>query len=194
MKLLIGNSRRSVIWVIAIIVMSTVAAVVVMWRAPALNLAARDAMVRAQGTEKPPDEVVIVAIDETSIRRFGRFPWPRALMAQALRRLSEAHPKVIALNVLYHHRRMSEFRALQARKAWQYLPEPTAREVRVGLMGLGVMGQAAARALGVLGYRLRGWSRTPKSLAGVACFAGMGDLVKVPRRPVHQERPSTCWR
>lgn len=88
-------------WVIAIIVISTVAAVAVMWRAPALNLAARDALVRAQGMMKPPDEVVIVAIDEASIKRFGRFPWPRSLMAQALRRLSDARPKVIALNVLY---------------------------------------------------------------------------------------------
>src|SRR5262249_32444007 len=44
---------------------------------------------------------VIVAIDEASIKRFGRFPWPRTLVAQALERLSAAHPKVIALNVLY---------------------------------------------------------------------------------------------
>src|SRR5262245_26820765 len=101
MKLLVGNSFRTVMWVTAIILVSTVAAVAVTWRAPALNLAARDALVRVQGTKKPPDEVVIVAIDEASIKRFGRFPWPRGLMAQALRRLSEAHPKVIALNVLY---------------------------------------------------------------------------------------------
>ncbi len=101
MKLLIGNSDRPVIWVIAIIVISTVSAMAVTWRAPALNLAARDALVRAQGTMPPPDEVVIVAIDEESIKRYGRFPWPRGLMAQALRKLSEAQPKVIALNVLY---------------------------------------------------------------------------------------------
>ncbi|HKE02679.1 MAG TPA: CHASE2 domain-containing protein [Blastocatellia bacterium] len=101
MKVIVGNSRRTVMWVIAIIIISTVAAMAVTWRAPALNLAARDALVRAQGTMRPPDEVVIVAIDEPSIKRFGRFPWPRGLMAQALRRLSDAHPKVIALNVLY---------------------------------------------------------------------------------------------
>src|SRR5262245_31847314 len=43
----------------------------------------------------------------------------------------------VALNVLYHHRRMTEYRELQAQKAWKYLPEPAAREVRVGIMGLG---------------------------------------------------------
>jgi glyoxylate/hydroxypyruvate reductase A len=82
----------------------------------------------------------------------------------------------IALNVLYHHRRMSEFRELQAQAVWMYLPEPAAREVRVGLMGLGVLGRAAADALEPFGYRLRGWSRTPKALDGVACFSGSAEL------------------
>ena len=101
MRLLIGNSFRTIIWVIAIIVISTLAAVVVMWRAPALKLAARDALVRARGTSSPPDEIVIVAIDEASIKRFGRFPWPRRLMAQALDKISGARPKVIAAHALY---------------------------------------------------------------------------------------------
>jgi glyoxylate/hydroxypyruvate reductase A len=82
----------------------------------------------------------------------------------------------IALHVLYHHRRMSEFRELQARKVWKYLPEPAAHEVRVGLMGLGVLGAAAASALNVFGYQVRGWSRSPKSLDGVKCYAGDGEL------------------
>jgi glyoxylate/hydroxypyruvate reductase A len=90
--------------------------------------------------------------------------------------LSGRMAEYIALHVLYHHRRMPEFRELQARKVWKYLPEPAAHEVRVGLMGLGVMGQAAARVLGVLGYRLRGWSRSPRALAGVECFAGPAGL------------------
>jgi glyoxylate/hydroxypyruvate reductase len=82
----------------------------------------------------------------------------------------------IALNVLYHHRRMSEFQELQARKVWKYLPEPAAYEVRVGIMGLGVLGAAAAKALQVFGYQVRGWSRAAKSLDGVACYAGTGAL------------------
>ncbi len=82
----------------------------------------------------------------------------------------------IVLHVLYHHRRMSEFRNLQARAIWNYLPEPAAREVRVGLMGLGVLGSAAADALKPFGYRLRGWSRTPKALDGVACFSGAAEM------------------
>jgi glyoxylate/hydroxypyruvate reductase len=82
----------------------------------------------------------------------------------------------IALHVLYHHRRMTEFRELQMSKVWRYLPEPAAREVRVGLMGLGVLGRAAAGALSPFGYRLSGWSRTPKAVDGVACFSGTAGL------------------
>jgi glyoxylate/hydroxypyruvate reductase A len=82
----------------------------------------------------------------------------------------------IALHVLYHHRRMGEFRELQTRAIWNYLPEPAAHEVRVGLMGLGVLGSAAAGVLKPFGYRLRGWSRTPRPLDGVACFNGAAEL------------------
>ena len=56
---------------------------------------------RARGPVAPPEEVVIVAIDEASIARFGRFPWSRDLTARAVDVIASAQPKVIALDVLY---------------------------------------------------------------------------------------------
>jgi glyoxylate/hydroxypyruvate reductase A len=82
----------------------------------------------------------------------------------------------VTLHVLWHQRRMSEFLELQARREWTYLPEPAAHEVRVGLMGLGVMGAASAKALAALGFQLNGWSRTRKELPGITCFAGREQL------------------
>ncbi|HEU0062079.1 MAG TPA: glyoxylate/hydroxypyruvate reductase A [Hyphomicrobiaceae bacterium] len=82
----------------------------------------------------------------------------------------------VVLHVLYHHRRMSEFRELQEQRRWEYLPEPAAHEVRVGIMGLGVLGAASSKVLGALGYQVRGWSRAPKRLEGVACYAGAAEL------------------
>lgn len=82
----------------------------------------------------------------------------------------------ITLNVLYHHRRMSEYGAQQAQRTWRYLPEAAVHEVRVGIMGLGVLGSAAARVLGALGYPLRAWSRTPKRMPGILTFAGADEL------------------
>ena len=99
-------------------------------------------------------------------------PLVRFVDADLTGRMSE----YVVLHVLYHHRRMSEFRELQARRVWKYLAEPAASEVRVGLMGLGVLGSAAARALSGFGYRLRAWTRSRKSLERVACYAGDAEL------------------
>jgi len=82
----------------------------------------------------------------------------------------------VTLQVLYHQRRMSEYQEHQRASTWQYVPEPAAHEVRVGIMGLGVMGEASVAPLRALGYRLRGWSRTRKSISGMTCFAGLDQL------------------
>jgi signal transduction histidine kinase/CHASE2 domain-containing sensor protein len=62
---------------------------------------ARDWMMRQRGPLPVPDDIVIVAIDEPSLKRFGSFPWPRPLMARALDYLKAAQPKAIALDVVY---------------------------------------------------------------------------------------------
>jgi glyoxylate/hydroxypyruvate reductase A len=43
-------------------------------------------------------------------------------------------------------------------------------------MGLGEMGGLAAEKLVDLGFAVRGWSRTPKNLSGIDCFAGAQGL------------------
>jgi glyoxylate/hydroxypyruvate reductase len=83
----------------------------------------------------------------------------------------------VALHTLMHTRRHLEYQDQQRKATWQYLPEPAAHQVRVGIMGLGVLGASAANALKTLGYQVRGWTRTPKSLPGVECFAGLDGLV-----------------
>lgn len=82
----------------------------------------------------------------------------------------------VVLQTLTHSRRMLEFRDLQAASQWRYLPEPASHEVRVGIMGLGVLGEASARALQALGYKVRGWSRSQKALEGIETFAGSDGL------------------
>lgn len=49
-------------------------------------------------------------------------------------------------------------------------------ELRVGVMGLGVMGGAVADTLVRLGYRVSAWTRRPRRHAGVACFHGAEQL------------------
>jgi signal transduction histidine kinase/CHASE2 domain-containing sensor protein len=98
---ILTSTYKSVIWYAAIVAVSSVLAMVVYWRVPGLELSGRDWLMRARGPLAVPDDIVIVAIDEPSIKRFGRFPWSRALMAQALDILRNAGPTAIALNVLY---------------------------------------------------------------------------------------------
>ena len=102
-------------WQAFIVLVAVVAALLVMWRAPGLEFYARDWLMRWRGPLLPVDELLIVAIDERSLTRFGRFPWPRSLMAEALTKLGAAQPKAIALDVLYSDATaQSEDRALAA--------------------------------------------------------------------------------
>ena len=78
----------------------------------------------------------------------------------------------VALHVLLHHRGMKRYEAQQRDRVWREHADPAASAVRIGVMGVGVLGRASLAALGPLGFRLAGWSRTPKSIPGVETFAG----------------------
>jgi PAS domain S-box-containing protein len=88
-------------WVAALLLLSTGLGMFVTWRVPGLELYARNWLTRARGPLPVPDDIAIVAIDETSLARFGRYPWRRNLTAQMLDQLAATHPKVIALDVLF---------------------------------------------------------------------------------------------
>src|SRR5215510_4958527 len=92
---------KGAIWAVASVLLSAILAQWIVWRVPGLEMSARDWLMRQRGLLPPADDIVIVAIDEPSLKRFGRFPWPRSLMARALDSLANAQPKAIALDVLY---------------------------------------------------------------------------------------------
>jgi adenylate cyclase len=46
-------------------------------------------------------EVVIVAIDEKSLQKFGRWPWSRTIQAELVRKIIELNPKVLAVDIFY---------------------------------------------------------------------------------------------
>ena len=82
----------------------------------------------------------------------------------------------VVLHVLLHHRRMKLYEAQRLARVWREDTDPPASKVRVGIMGLGVLGRAAAAALGPLGFQLAGWSRTPRKITGIETFAGSNGL------------------
>jgi signal transduction histidine kinase/CHASE2 domain-containing sensor protein len=84
-----------------IILASAAFGTVVAWRAPGLERYSRDWLVRLRGPVAVSEEIAIVAIDDLSVARFGRFPWPRSVIARALDSVAAAQPKAIALDVLF---------------------------------------------------------------------------------------------
>ncbi|WP_342133557.1 2-hydroxyacid dehydrogenase [Hydrogenophaga sp. OTU3427] len=64
----------------------------------------------------------------------------------------------------------------QAQGLWQPRPHRSSAQTTVAILGLGHIGCAAARAFQALGFRVHGWSRTPKSLSGISTHAGADGL------------------
>lgn len=75
---------------------------------------------------------------------------------------------------LYRHR--ARYAAQQRAGTWRELATSPREDFGVGVLGLGVLGAAVARALVGFGYPVRGHSRTAKEISGVACFSGAAEL------------------
>jgi glyoxylate/hydroxypyruvate reductase A len=78
--------------------------------------------------------------------------------------------------VLDLHRDMPQYRRAQQRGQWQPLPVRTAAERRVGVLGLGSLGQAVLQQLSAFGFDCAGWSRSRHAIEGVRCLAGAAEL------------------
>ncbi|UXX82769.1 2-hydroxyacid dehydrogenase [Roseovarius pelagicus] len=77
---------------------------------------------------------------------------------------------------LYLFRDMPAYQRQQARKKWAPIPYRRPQDVRVSVLGLGNLGQAAATRLHASGFQVTGWSRTQKDIPGVTCLAGENEL------------------
>lgn len=81
-------------------------------------------------------------------------------------------------HVLRHHLGIDRNLASQ-NGSWEKHVPPLARERRVGVLGLGELGSACARALAGLKFEVLGWSRREKSIPGVTCLYGEEGLREV---------------
>ncbi|MBL8703404.1 MAG: glyoxylate/hydroxypyruvate reductase A [Rhodospirillales bacterium] len=80
------------------------------------------------------------------------------------------------LYALYFHRAIPTYEAQQKTKTWKESPLKLISERRVGVMGIGEIGGAAARALKGIGFDVAGWSRSPKVIDGIKTYAGADGL------------------
>jgi glyoxylate/hydroxypyruvate reductase A len=90
--------------------------------------------------------------------------------------LTRTMTEYVLLAVLRHHREIDRFERAQRAREWAYAFPPQAADRRVGIMGLGELGERAARQLVAHGFQVLGWSRSPKSIEGVVSYAGRSEL------------------
>ncbi|MEP2653189.1 MAG: glyoxylate/hydroxypyruvate reductase A [Paraglaciecola sp.] len=90
--------------------------------------------------------------------------------------IAKGMSEFIALHVLNIHRGTFQYIKANSTATWKQLPTLANSQRRIGILGLGNLGQAAANTLLNLGFSVNGWSRSAKQLDGLRCFSGMEQL------------------
>lgn len=87
------------------------------------------------------------------------------------RSLTDRMSEWVVWQCLHHLRNGIAYAGQQRDGVWHEIADqPEARDVTVGVMGLGVLGADAVRKLKVMGFDVIGWSRRPKTIDGVETF------------------------
>jgi glyoxylate/hydroxypyruvate reductase len=98
------------------------------------------------------------------------------LVRVAVDDLTARMTEYVVMHVLMHHRQELYLRESQREKRWAPKYQWPAGAISVGVMGLGTLGADAALVLRRIGFRVAGWSRSPKQFDGIECFCGGGQL------------------
>lgn len=89
--------------------------------------------------------------------------------------LAEGMVEWVTGHVLRHHLGMdAHIHGLNGE--WRDTPPPLARDRAVTILGMGELGQACARSLTALNFRVSGWSRSPREVPGVTTYHGADGL------------------
>jgi glyoxylate/hydroxypyruvate reductase A len=78
----------------------------------------------------------------------------------------------VLLATLRHHRQFDLFEREQKAPSWAFAFPKGVGDRPVGVMGLGVLGEAAGRTLSAHGFDVAGWSRSAKTIDGIETYHG----------------------
>jgi signal transduction histidine kinase len=76
--------------------------------------AAYNTLFRLRGEQNWDDRLVLVAIDDASIRKLGRFPWPRQRYVALFNRLQQAESSVVVVDLVWSERSPDDAKLAQA--------------------------------------------------------------------------------
>jgi CHASE2 domain-containing sensor protein/predicted Ser/Thr protein kinase len=65
-----------------------------------LDLKLYDVMMNFRSSAGVDTQIVLVDIDDDSIEKLGRWPWPRSQLAEGIRKIATGTPRVIGLNII----------------------------------------------------------------------------------------------
>ena len=77
--------------------------------------------------------------------------------------------------ILGHLKNLELYKLQQTQKIWEPRPYRRISDFTVGIMGLGELGSVLAKDLVRFGFKVQGWSNSPKSIANVKSFYGKGE-------------------
>jgi glyoxylate/hydroxypyruvate reductase A len=78
--------------------------------------------------------------------------------------------------LIRHFREFDLYEADAREGRWGFRKPREREDFPVGVMGLGVLGQRVAKAIAQFEFPINGWSRSPKAIEGLRCFAGEGEF------------------
>lgn len=91
--------------------------------------------------------------------------------------LTKRMTEYVVLHALSILRQTRRYRVQQTQNLWSDdNHQPAAGDVRIGIMGMGVLGQDAAEKLSLIGFDVAGWSRSSKTIPGLKTFSGSEEL------------------
>lgn len=90
--------------------------------------------------------------------------------------MADIMAEYVLLAVLALHRDLLAYQQDQRAGRWQPRPILRASQRRVGVMGVGNLGQVALDRLQPLGFQLSAWNRSLKAVPGGRCYVGIEQL------------------
>ena len=127
-----------------------------------------------------PDDTVIFSIfagvEKTLLNRTIQQPLVRLIDSE----MTECMAEWCTAHVMRYHLDLDKF-IRPDKKEWKIYNKERllAKQINIGILGLGTLGSATAEKLNKLNFNVTGWSATEKKLKGVRSLVGSEGLIKI---------------